>query len=149
MATSPQHQAAKKNMTKTEFKLFTESFPKQLQTLSRRRVQSALKRTEELVEKYRRSLMSSNKKNMRTLNFRIRNLEKSLNRYAKTLKKNEDKQTTESRAERRSLTGQSKLRLNRRGDSTRDFRYEERQHIYDMRPEQPRSVTAKPTRRRR
>ncbi|MNL70992.1 hypothetical protein D3C87_1960730 [compost metagenome] len=39
------------------------------------------------------------------------------------------------------MTSQPKLRLNRRGDSTRNYRYEERQHKYDMHPEQPRSVT--------
>jgi hypothetical protein len=111
--------------------------------LTERRIKIAHKHTQQLVRKYRQGLSKASQERQQILNFRLGNLEKTLARYSKTLKASSAKvaRKTEGK-EHHSLTGQPKMRLNRRGTSAQDFRYMERNNIFPMRKEEP-HITAK------
>lgn len=121
MATA--HSSAKKNLTKSEFKLFEQSFPKELKKISPLRAKKAHRKTAELVKKYRASAQKARDgKALRTLELRLKNLEKALDRYSNSLhKERRQKSASEPRRERKSLTAQPKMHLDRKDSPREDF----------------------------
>jgi hypothetical protein len=111
------HAHTRTKFTKSEFTLFSNSLPKEIRELSEKRLHTALVKTEKLIQKYRVALMHANQDRMRLINFRLKNLEKALDRYARKL--DSHGRTMKTIKKSRSMTAQPKMHLNRK-DSPRD-----------------------------
>ncbi|MFM6928276.1 MAG: hypothetical protein ACKOX6_07415 [Bdellovibrio sp.] len=115
------HASARKNLTKSEFKLFEQSFPKELKKISPLRAKKAHRKTAELVKKYRASAQKAkDQKRQRMLGFRLKSLEKTLDRYSNSINK-ERLAAHKAKALRpkKSLTAQPKMHVERK-DSPRE-----------------------------
>ena len=122
-------QVTKKKMTKAEFKLISESLPKEIKNLSEKRIHSALEKSEELVAKYRLASRKASPTRSKLIAFRLSTLQKARDRYYK--KATGRVRAKPSTREKHSLTEQPKMRLQRQ-DSPRDFfMRQEKEKIYD------------------
>ncbi|MGE5086739.1 MAG: hypothetical protein ACM3MG_10595 [Bacillota bacterium] len=115
------HANARKNLTKSEFKLFEQSFPKELKKISPLRAKKAHRKTAELVKKYRASTkMAQDPVRQRLLSFRLKSLEKTLTRYSESInKERSDAHKAKSKRPQKSLTAQPKMHVERK-DSPRE-----------------------------
>lgn len=115
------HASARKNLTKSEFKLFEQSFPKELKKISPLRAKKAHRKTAELVKKYRASAQKAkDRKRQRMLSFRLKSLEKTLTRYSNSINKERlAAHKAKSQRPKKSLTAQSKMHVERK-DSPRE-----------------------------
>ena len=127
------HSTAKKNLTKSELKLFEQSFPKELKKISSLRAKKAHRKTAELVKKYRASAQKArDKKKLRMLNLRLKSLEKALDRYSNSLhKERNQKNATAPRRERKSLTAQPKMHVDRKDTPREEFARRSKPQAYD------------------
>ncbi len=132
----PTHrETAEKNMTKSEFKLFTQSFPRALKRLSEEKAVKALSQTEQLVAKYRRSLARASEDQIRLINYRLRTLENTLERYSKKLNVGAKMKV---RKEKRSMTAQPKMLVSLKDGPRENFLFKEKEKIYARATREPR-----------
>ena len=133
MAMPQNHKTAKRHLTKSEFKLFQNSLPKNISGMTERRVKSAHKNTQALIKKYRKGLKKASETKQEKINLRLKNLEQTLDRYSRNLKSHAADNEAENR---RSITDQTKLRL-KGGGSRQQRLYRERNNIYPMGADEP------------
>lgn len=127
--TSARQSSTQKKLTKSEFKLFSESLPKELKNLSEERIGSALTKSEELVAKYRLASKKASPERRKLIEFRLANMQKARDRYYK--KANGRIRAKPSTRERHSLTEQPKMRVPLL-DGPRDFfMRQEKEKMYD------------------
>lgn len=107
--TSARQSSTQKKLTKSEFKLFSESLPKELKNLSEKRIGSALIKSEELVAKYRLASKKASPERRKLIEFRLANMQKARDRYYK--KANGRIRAKPSTKEKRSLTEQQKMKV--------------------------------------
>ena len=129
MAMPQNHKTAKRHLTKSEFKLFQNSLPKNITGLNPRRVKSAHKNTLELIKKYRKGLKNASEAKSEKINLRLKNLEQVLDRYSRNMKNQNEESDVEGR---RALTGQAKMRLRGDGGSRQQRLHMERNKISPM-----------------
>jgi hypothetical protein len=114
---STRQSSTQKKLTKSEFKLFSESLPKELKNLSEKRIGSALHKSEELVAKYRLASKKASPERRKLIEFRLQNMQKVRDRYYK--KANGRIRPKPSTKEKHSLTEQPKMKVPLR-DSPRE-----------------------------
>jgi hypothetical protein len=127
--TPTRQSSTQKKLTKAEFKLFSQSLPKELKNLSEKRIGSALHKSEELVAKYRLASRKASPERRKLMEFRLQYMQKVRDRYFK--KANGRSRPKPSTREHRSLTEQPKMRVPLQ-DSPRDFfMRQEKEKMYD------------------
>lgn len=126
---STRQSSTQKKLTKSEFKLFSQSLPKELKNLSEKRIGSALHKSEELVAKYRLASKKASPERRKLMEFRLLNMQKARDRYYK--KANGRIRAKPSLRAKRSLTDQPKMKVPLL-DGPRDFfMRQEKDKMYD------------------
>jgi hypothetical protein len=106
---STRQSSTQKKLTKSEFKLFSQSLPKELKNLSEKRIGSALNQSEELVAKYRLASKKASPERRKLMEFRLQNMQKARDRYFK--KANGRIRPKPSKKEKHSMTEQPKMKV--------------------------------------
>lgn len=126
------HKAAQKRLTKAEFKLFSQSHS-DLKKIPRERIRKARAKAVEAVKKHRKNARSKSedKAALREVNFRLRSMEKTLDRFDRVLNKERiEKRKAKAARGKKSLTEQPKMHL-KVGDEPREsFLRKTKQKIY-------------------
>lgn len=107
--------AAQKRLTKAEFKLVSQSQASDLKTIPRDRIRKARARTVELVKRHRKAARAKadDKVGSREVNFRLRSMEKVLERFDRILNKERlEKRKAKAARGKKSMTEQPKMHLN-------------------------------------
>ncbi|UYL09127.1 hypothetical protein B9G69_000870 [Bdellovibrio sp. SKB1291214] len=126
------HKAAQKRLTKAEFKLFSQSHS-DLKKIPSERIRKARAQAVEVVKKHRKNARAKadDKTALRELNFRLRSMEKTLERFDRVLNKERiEKRKAKAARGKKSLTEQPKMHL-KIGDEPREsFLKRTKQKIY-------------------
>ncbi|WP_413575839.1 hypothetical protein ACLVWU_15810 [Bdellovibrio sp. HCB290] len=133
--------AAQKRLTKAEFKLFSQGQATDLKKVPRERVKKARARTVELIKRHRKSVRakSDDRAAAREMNFRLRSMEKTLDRFDRVLNKERlEKRKARAARPRKSLTEQPKMHLNRNDEPREDFLLKKKRTMYAKRTSIPR-----------
>ncbi|MBO9665979.1 MAG: hypothetical protein J7501_04135 [Bdellovibrio sp.] len=128
------HASEKKNLSKIEYKLYSQSLPSELRKIPKEKVRKARAKTLALVKKYRKSASSAktseDKRLARRVGVRLRSLEKTLDRYSKHLSKERKAKRKVMARPKKALTEQRKMRLNRKDEPRVDFNMKEKKKMY-------------------
>ncbi|WP_413292721.1 hypothetical protein ACLSU7_14980 [Bdellovibrio sp. HCB185ZH] len=125
--------AAQKRLTKAEFKLYTQS-SSDLKTIPRERIRKARARTVELVKRHRKNARAKmdDKVASREVNFRLRSMEKVLERFDRVLNKERiEKRKAKAVRGKKSLTEQPKMHLKRAEEPRESFLRRTKQKMYN------------------
>ncbi|QDK46734.1 hypothetical protein DOM22_17015 [Bdellovibrio sp. ZAP7] len=132
---SASQKAAQKRLTKAEFKLYTQS-SSDLKSIPRERIRKARARTVELVKRHRKNARAKmdDKVASREVNFRLRSMEKVLERFDRILKKQRlEKRKAKAARGKKSLTEQPKMHLKRADEPRESFLRRTKQKMYNKR----------------
>ncbi len=127
---SAQHAHAKKNLTKDEFLLFSQSFPKEAHKLSRRRLNLAVLKAERLMRKYGSSKNRQDPKRAKIIEFRMKTLAQVRKRFSKTLDRIDHVRKARIKKAKKSLTAQRKMKVELKDDARNGFIYREQKKMY-------------------
>ncbi|WP_413558642.1 hypothetical protein [Bdellovibrio sp. HCB209] len=128
--------AAQKRLTKAEFKLFSQSQASDLKTIPKERIRKARARTVELVKRHRKTARAKadDKAGSREVNFRLRSMEKVLERFDRILNKERLAKRKEKAARgKKSMTEQPKMHLKMADEPREDFLRKKKQSMYTKR----------------
>ena len=132
------HVKQRNSLTKSEFKLFNDSLPRTAKTLTRARVNSALKRTQDLIRKYQkmsRAKGTSDKK-IAVLEYRLKTLHTIRTRYAHSLDRLDKREMAKMRPakvkQKRALTEQPKMHVNLQDSPRNSYMYKGKPKQYDQ-----------------
>ena len=126
---STRQSSTQKKLTKSEFKLFSESHPKEMKNLSEKRIGSALQRSEELVAKYRLASRKASPERRKLMEFRLASMQKARDRYFK--KANGKARPQPSLRAKRSLTEQPKMKVPLLDSPREHFLRQGKEKMYD------------------
>lgn len=126
---STRQNGTQKKLTKSEFKLFSESHPKELKNLSEKRVGSALQRSEDLIAKYRLASRKATPERRKLIEFRLQSMQKARDRYYK--KANGKTRPKPSIKAKRSLTEQPKMKVPLLDSPREQFLRQGKERMYD------------------
>ncbi len=135
---SASHKAAQKRLTKAEFKLYSQS-SSDLKKIPRERIRKARARTVELVKRHRKNARAKadDKAASREVNFRLRSMEKVLDRFDRVLNKERiEKRKAKAARGKKSLTEQPKMHLKRADEPRESFLRKTKQKMYGKRSHQ-------------
>jgi phage shock protein A len=129
------HASEKKNLSKVEFKLYSQSLPSELRKIPAEKIRKARAKTLSLVKKYRKSASAAktveDKKLARKVGIRLRSMEKTLDRYSKHLSKARKAKRKVMARPKKALTEQRKMRLNRKDDPALEFKMKAKRTRYE------------------
>ncbi|WP_413585292.1 hypothetical protein [Bdellovibrio sp. HCB274] len=132
---SASQKAAQKRLTKAEFKLFSQGQASDLKKIPRERVKKARARTVELIKRHRKSARtkSDDLAASREVNFRLRSMEKTLDRFDRVLNKERiEKRKAKAARGKKSMTEQPKRHLNLKDEPREAFRLKKQGAMYEQ-----------------
>ncbi|MEK2688902.1 hypothetical protein [Bdellovibrio sp. GT3] len=138
---SATQKAAKKRLTKAEFKLFTQGQSSDLKKVPHDRLKKARARTVDLIKRHRKTVRAKadDKTVVREATFRLRSMERTLDRFDRVLNKERiAKRKAKALRGKKSMTAQPKMNLKRNDEPREDFMLKTKRKMYAKETTEPR-----------